>query len=698
MNKNCGLGAGLSFSADGNYLYGGGFYQQYIDGNWWRVIRKWTNAGEGSYTDYPACDNSVIDIKPLPTGDILFAGTQPDLGRMNAYGNKIIYKAGEINDYRANDLSHFKINYSAEKIAFTPIGKEAMRFSVADRTLTLQEFETLGELKSYTDQKSGTKVSDWKNTYSPKINGKKLSFLSQYEICRSTDISPDGNKIVLGTEWNIYCTNASGNKLWEADVQGAAWAVNISGNGKIVAAALGNGVINWYRMNDGELVLTFYAHPDNKRWVLFTPDGYYDASPGAESLFGWHLNNGADKEAYFFPASKFRNKYYRPDVIDNILITLDEDEALRIANLAGNRKNNQTKIINMLPPVVSILKPYYNQEVSSEEITVEYTAKSPNAEPISNVKFMLDGRPVENQRGFKPFGSNNSEQKTITIPMRDVTLQVLAENQHGWSVPAEVKLKWKGKQTAPKDILKPTLYLLAIGISDYQNSDYDLQYAGKDAKDFSSCMQAQKGGLYKDVIVKTLTDAGATKNDILDGLDWIQKECTARDMAMIFIAGHGINDNVGTFYYLPHEADIDHLRRTSLMFIELKHTTSSVAGKVVLFVDACHSGNIMGGRRAPDVNSLVNELSDVESGAVVFTSSTGKQYSLENASWGNGAFTKALIEGMKGKADLFNKGKITVKSLDAYIAERVKELTKGQQSPTVVIPESMSDFPIGVVW
>lgn len=311
---------------------------------------------------------------------------------------------------------------------------------------------------------------------------------------------------------------------------------------------------------------------------------------------------------------------------------------------------------------------------------------------------MIDGRPVSTQRGFKPISGNTSE-ITIDMPSRDISLQLLAENRHGWSSPAEVRVKWKGRDIPQEDILKPTLYILAIGVSDYQNDELDLQFASKDARDFTAAMQKQKGGIYKDVQVKLLTDAGARKNDILDGMDWIVKQTTSRDMAMIFIAGHGINDNMGTFYFLPYEADLESMRRSCLMFTEFKYTTSSVAGKVVAFVDACHSGGVMGSnRRAPDVNNLVNELSDIESGAVVFTSSTGKQYSLEDASWGNGAFTEALIEGLSGKADLFKKGKITIKTLDAYVAERVKELTNGKQTPTAVIPESVPDFPIGVVF
>ena len=161
-----------------------------------------------------------------------------------------------------------------------------------------------------------------------------------------------------------------------------------------------------------------------------------------------------------------------------------------------------------------------------------------------------------------------------------------------------------------------------------------------------------------------------------------------------------MNDDAGVFYYLPVNADINAIKRTCLMFADIKTTTMSVAGKVLLFVDACHSGDVMGknsSRKSPDVTAMVNDLSSAENGVVVFTSSTGRQYSLENASWGNGAFTKALVEGISGKADLFHKGKITVKSLDAYVADRVKELTTGKQSPTAIIPDGVPDFPIAIV-
>jgi hypothetical protein len=55
-----------------------------------------------------------------------------------------------------------------------------------------------------------------------------------------------------------------------------------------------------------------------------------------------------------------------------------------------------------------------------------------------------------------------------------------------------------------------------------------------------------------------------------------------------------------------------------------------------------------------------------------------------------------LIEGLEGKAAL-QSGEITVYSLSLYTSRRVKELTSGQQTPTIAIPTSIPDFPIAKV-
>ena len=199
---------------------------------------------------------------------------------------------------------------------------------------------------------------------------------------------------------------------------------------------------------------------------------------------------------------------------------------------------------------------------------------------------------------------------------------------------------------------------------------------------------------------KVLTDGQATKGNILDGLEWMQKQVTQHDVAMLFFAGHGVNDAGGAFYFLPVDSDLEKLKRTGISQADITSTLALIPGKVLVFMDACHSGNLMEKvkrRGNVDISSVINELASAENGAVVFSSATGRQYALENSEWGNGAFTKGLVEGIRGKANYGGTGRITVNMLDLYVSERVKELTKGEQTPTTLKPPNVPDFPLAVL-
>jgi hypothetical protein len=457
-------------------------------------------------------------------------------------------------------------------------------------------------------------------------------------------------------------------------------------------------------MTDGKELLAFFPHKDRKRWILWSPSGYYSVSPGADELIGWHINNGKDAAADFFPASKFKGTYYRPDVIAKALETLDEGEAVRLANAESGRQRQEVSVQAMLPPVVTIVSPGDGTTVARAEVIVKYRVRTPSGEPVTGVKALVDGRPVAQERGVKIVGQPTGQTEDIrelkvSVPERDAEITVIAENRFASSEAATVRIKWAGKVKKDEFIIKPKLYVLAIGVSAYRDKKLVLGLAAKDARDFATALVKQQGEgmLYREVVKKVLTDEQATKDDILDGLDWIQKETTSKDVAMVFLAGHGVNDSNGIYYYLPVNADIEKLKRSAVPFSDIKNTIASLAGKTLFFIDTCHSGNIMGSRRGiSDLTGVINELTSAENGAVVFASSTGNQYSLEDPSWGNGAFTKALVEGFGGKADYTGKGKISINMLDLYLSERVKDLTKGKQTPTTTKPQTVPDFPIAV--
>ena len=74
---------------------------------------------------------------------------------------------------------------------------------------------------------------------------------------------------------------------------GAVWAVNITGDGRLVIAAYGDGTIRWHRMDDGRELLALQVLNDKTNWVAWTPEGFYDATPGAFGVLQMACQSGA---------------------------------------------------------------------------------------------------------------------------------------------------------------------------------------------------------------------------------------------------------------------------------------------------------------------------------------------------------------------------------------------------------------------
>ncbi len=199
-------------------------------------------------------------------------------------------------------------------------------------------------------------------------------------------------------------------------------------------------------------------------------------------------------------------------------------------------------------------------------------------------------------------------------------------------------------------------------------------------------------------------DANPTRANVEDGLYWLQHVATNRDLAVIFLAGHGFLDAKQSFWFLTREADISKLRTTAISTDDLRDLIASIPGKKVLLIDACHAGAATVGYRATvggttfDMGKVVNDFSSVGSGVIVFAASTGTEWANEDFKWGrHGAFSKALIEAIgEGKASIDPSKPITTDMLDLYIEERVKAMTDGKQHPVMNRPVIIPDFPIAM--
>lgn len=744
------------------------------------MIRRWSDGGRGANTDLAVGQRYTTGLLTLKDGGIAYSSGDPVLATYDAKNNKTLFLTRQGGEFYGHTGS-FRVSQDAGYVEFAYDSGTVMGFDVIERKLvsgagkgpsTREPVVNAGALMFY---------NQWKDTRGVvAIDGAPLR-MGAGETSRSLSIAPDRESVLVGTRSFLRHYANDGKPLWSVPTTFDVFAVNLSADGRFAVAAVGDGTLRWYARKTGHLLLTLFVAADKKRWVLVSPSGYYDSSVGAEDLIGWHINRGRNEAADFFPVSRLRAKFYKPEILTGIIKSGDDSEAFRLAAIelgttapparvkppapsvasaspvdpsraaaetpatsspakpaaiptapiAGDAPAAQTKpadipappaniasrdddtpavadeaaavqqqvadITRVLPPVVTVISPATGSTVSNNQVTIQYTVKSDPGAPVTAVRTRVNGL-GQASRGI-PAVAGETREVTLVIPSEDSEILVFAENKYGISSPVSVRLTWAGAKPKPAADEKPVLYVLAVGVSAYRNPDLRLSFAAKDADDFAAIVQRQKGTLYRDVVVKVLTDDKAGRDDVLAGFDWLQKQVTPKDVGIVLIAGHGVNDERGNYYYLPVNADIDKLDATGVPFRTIKANLASLHGKGLLFVDTCHSGAVMGKRpgMSADNTAILNELSSPEYGLVVIASSTGKQFSFENAAWGNGAFTKALVEGLSGRADLKKRGRITHKMLDFYVSDRVEELTNGRQTPVNTSPLGVPDYTIAVI-
>lgn len=250
---------------------------------------------------------------------------------------------------------------------------------------------------------------------------------------------------------------------------------------------------------------------------------------------------------------------------------------------------------------------------------------------------------------------------------------------------------------------RPDLYLLAIGVSDYDVDALDLRYSDDDARALVAFAHAQEGHLYRRVHVRLIQDEGADRATLIQAIHTHFQGARRQDMLILFISGHGylIDD---TYYYLPRDFDPAVPYGTAIRQSEILAsfaTRDRQGGGFLMLVDTCHAGALgdvlaEGGSRsawpAPSAPPPL-EGEDVEGSgqlrAIVSAATRseraweGEDYRLEGEPEdveGHGLFTLALLEALaEGRADQDQSGIITFQELVAYISAVVRDRSGGQQ-------------------
>jgi WD40 repeat protein len=340
-------------------------------------------------------------------------------------------------------------------------------------------------------------------------------------------------------------------------------------------------------------------------------------------------------------------------------------------------------------------------QAAAPEVTLQFAVASSGQPSSLLLEVRVNGRPAQPSELVLPKSLDGAARgfAKLALDEGESLVEILARNAYGVSEPLSFKIeRTVGTPSAERVLPRPSgdLFVLAIGVSDYVRSDYRLGLAAKDAQDFANTLRQQEGKQYRKVHVRVLANRDATRASILREFEWLRQSASPTDVAMLFMAGHGLNDALGQYYFLPADGQHERLAATALPQGVIVSTLSKVRGKTLLFLDTCFAGASLGAlsKVGRQTEKMMNDLSSSENGVVVFASSTGQDESEEKAEWGNGAFTKVLIEGLAGKADFTRVGQVTFAALNLFLSEGVARLTQGRQRPVFISPRGIPDFAL----
>jgi len=458
----------------------------------------------------------------------------------------------------------------------------------------------------------------------------------------------------LETRWSVPLRHTPNGLAWRPDGKRLLWFPLYGGFVSFLDPVT--------EASAGQLILARLG----EEWLAVAPTGHFTGSPDLLRRVGWAIGGQT------FPLDLYEVVFHRPEVVAHLLRGLDPGTVPQL-KLAAPPPRVDTTIEKM--------------EHRAVHCRIEATAAA--GTEIARVRVFVDGRDLEVQQG-KPLelepgpGGSVLVRCTVEFPpgTTKAVVAALAEDRRGMrSLPSAVTIVRPGSAES----VKRTLHVLAVGVSRYKREESNLRFAHEDAIALAELWEKQKGLAFHEVETHVLTDEAATVPAIRAALQSLQARCTPRDVAVVFFSGHGGRGPGGRLYYVPHEADGSPSRY--LPWDDLAKALQSVRAAQVLFLsDCCHSGSF-GGQRASQDELAAPLLQD--SRVMVFSSSRGMELSLEMTKLGHGAFTYALLNGLRGAADLIPDRRITVLELQAYVADRVKQITEDAQHPHIPL---MKDF------
>ncbi len=235
------------------------------------------------------------------------------------------------------------------------------------------------------------------------------------------------------------------------------------------------------------------------------------------------------------------------------------------------------------------------------------------------------------------------------------------------------------------------LWLFAIGISKYANPHYNLLAPENDVREIVKIFKSETL-LFTEVFVETLLNENANRKNVLRKMKEFLSSAGDEDIIIFFFSGHGARSGNRSAMQLYD----DLLTADDIQNVLQK--LSFIPQKWIFLLDCCFSGWII--KSTEETEGIVEELMERITECkfrCVLASSKPNQISVSLGK--HGAFTLALIKGLKGEADEDKDGIITIHELCRYVSYKVPIITHGLQEPyfNIKITGTQIDVPIYTV-
>lgn len=508
-----------------------------------------------------------------------------------------------------------------------------------------------------------------------------------------------------------YLGSLGGHELDVSDL-------SFNGPDEIVTASVDGQIKVWNVAERREMVTLLGL--DNGEFVAVTPDLFYRASTNALKYVafrqGDHIRDFADYDLQLNrPSIVLKRLGAAPNRVQ--LFSEAREKRLAMMNISDDRLG-----LSLERPVIEITSETPTS-IARREVQLSLSAENA-ASPLQAFSATVNEVPLFGRQGAALAGSTRWD-TTITVPLsqgeNEIELSVRSANGA-----ASFSKRRRMVYTGP--YRKPALHLVAIGVSEYEQDKFNLNYADTDTDSLVSFWRSLEDR-FSNVHIHHLKNEEAVKENIMALRDTL-RTAHVDDLVMVFIAGHGVLDVSSTYYFGTHDFDFDNPSARGISYADIEALLDDIpARQKLLLMDTCHSGEADPDARPGATNAIaasagrvvqrnipskrgVGQLSYAEgdsfkllkelfadlrqsAGATTIAASAGAEFAFESAEWGGGVFTYTLLRGLRqGLADTNADGRILVSELQEYVRDEVTELTNGRQTPTVRQKNLSNDFQV----